>query len=905
METAKHELHAIQDVSPDGDSTLEIQTQRGRCCLPILECTKNGLITAPPNLKGIQGKTFPNATIRWKGQVQKKIDLLLEESTDNQLHFSATDTAGCALLWSQANIPEKFEEKQDPPLDPEKIPGRGLYTEDAKDQRLDFLCKRTGASLGKVGDSSYPAKDLNGNIENYIGSVEVPVGVAGPLKVNGDHAKGTFFVPLATSEGALVGSATRGATAITKAGGVVAKAFSQRMFRAPLFVLGSMREAELLGTWITDHLEEIRQETRKYSNHAALSSIEFQTIGRNLHAFFIYETGDAAGQNMTTTCTWHACLYILKQIEPISQIHVEEFMVEGGMSTDKKVSLNSIIKGRGIQVQAECFLPEEIVKKVLKISPTQLAAFYNRVTMGSIYSGQPAVNANIANIIAAVFTATGQDIACVHESASGNLHMEVTQRGDLYASISLPCLIVGTVGGGTSLAQQRECLAMMGCSGVGNAHKLAEITAGLCLALDLSTLAAIASGQFAHAHERLGRNRPVNHLRLSELDHLFFNTICNQTHLLGEVVESSENREFQIGSSIVAELSGNNVKKPIGLFAYDLSIQDEDGQVSHHPIVAKIKANSEEMCQIPVKASALCDGRLAAEYKRMVDLTEFKNSNKREILLCQMEDDRFTSITPRHYGGLIDNEREIYALFQEKLTDVRLLDAIDENRTWDHNDIKIALRDIGRFHSLGYGGNLSRIQLQYLPHLPKYEDQLTLMPLYRLLARNAHDEFPSIITEKELAFADGIIANLPVWWADLDTMQKTLIHGDFTIRNAAIRKGESPRLCVYDWELAAINLPQRDLMEFLCFALDKGVEIEELSELISYHRKVLADATGQPIDSDQWIYGCRLALYDFILTRLTNYFLAHTVRQYDFLERVVETTRAVVKLMEVLDRRHP
>ncbi|MBN4077354.1 hydroxymethylglutaryl-CoA reductase, partial [Sulfobacillus acidophilus] len=413
-------------------------------------------------------------------------------------------------------------------IDLSKIPARGIYSEEARLERLSFIREKTAAKLKSMQDTSLVAQRLTGNIENLIGSVEIPVGIAGPLLVKGEKARGTFYAPLATTEGALVASATRGATAISKSGGVSTKVVKQQMIRVPLFILSKMKGAFLFVDWIRDHVDEIREQTKKVSRHAQLISLEPFLLGNMVHIKFFYATGDAAGQNMTTTCTWQACQWIMQQMKHIPQIEFENFIIDANMSGDKKVNYQSFISGRGTRVISECFLDEAVLKKVLKVTPAQLAEAQRVVLSGSIQVGMIGHNINVANIIAAMFTSLGQDIACVHESSLAQLNIHEVQGG-VYASMVLPSLIIGTVGGGTHLPRQNEFLQILGCAGPSNSAKLAEIIAGFCLSLDISTLSAVANGQFASAHEKLGRNKPVKWFSKEDLSGEFFLKLLNNS----------------------------------------------------------------------------------------------------------------------------------------------------------------------------------------------------------------------------------------------------------------------------------------------------------------------------------------------------------------------------------------
>ncbi|MFF0504629.1 hydroxymethylglutaryl-CoA reductase [Streptomyces fimicarius] len=387
------------------------------------------------------------------------------------------------------------------------VPARGVYTEAARLHRLEWLRARTRSSLDSLQHTRLDAAKLTGNIEGLVGAVEIPIGVAGPLLFRGTHAQGEIYAPLATTEGALVSSATRGALAATMSGGVSTHAVSQAMTRAPVFSFARLVDACRFASVIPRHLGDLRTVIRQASRHAELVSIEPVILGRAVHLRFRYTTGDAAGQNMTTSCTWHACQWILRQPQLITREAVDSFLIEGNSSGDKKASALAVAEGRGIRVSADCLLTESVIARVLRTTPDELVRGYQHIMAGAVHSGTLGSNGNCANIVAAVFAATGQDIACVHESGTGQFVLERTRDG-VYASMTLPGLALGTVGGGTHLPAQRELLEFLGCTGPGSAARLAEIITGFALALDLSTVSAVVSGDFADAHDRLGRTRP-------------------------------------------------------------------------------------------------------------------------------------------------------------------------------------------------------------------------------------------------------------------------------------------------------------------------------------------------------------------------------------------------------------
>jgi hydroxymethylglutaryl-CoA reductase (NADPH) len=389
------------------------------------------------------------------------------------------------------------------------IPGRGQYTEEARKQRLDWLRARTGTALPALDGRGLDARALTGNLENFAGSVEVPVGLAGPLLFTGDAARGSVVAPLATTEGALIASASRGARAITAGGGVTTKLLSQRMTRAPAFEFADIAAGVRFTDWLLAHRPDVDEQVRLASRYARLVVVDPYQIGRYLHVRFVYETADAAGQNMTTAATWRICNWVRDTLADDDRLRPRGILLEGNLSSDKKASVASMLAGRGNRVTAECRIPADVVESVLKTTPAAMVKGHRTLVLGAQQTGMVGAGLNAVNVVAGLFVATGQDIACVHESGVSILSMEM-DGGDLIATMLLPSLVTGTVGGGTSLPHQREWLTALGCAGPGGGARFAEIVAGFALALDVSTTAALVSGQFADAHQRLGRSRRVD-----------------------------------------------------------------------------------------------------------------------------------------------------------------------------------------------------------------------------------------------------------------------------------------------------------------------------------------------------------------------------------------------------------
>jgi hydroxymethylglutaryl-CoA reductase (NADPH) len=377
------------------------------------------------------------------------------------------------------------------------------YTHAMAAARREFVREQTGADLSHLGQYSFDPSMVSGNVENFIGVAQVPIGIAGPLRIHGEHARGDFFVPLATSEGTLVASYNRGMRLLTECGGAKATVVEECMQRAPVFILADALQAREFGQWVANNLDAIRSVAEATTRSGKLLNIGQYQVGPLRYLRFNYTTGDAAGQNMTGKATWAACEWI-KSAYPGDL----KYILSGGIDTDKKHSHLNMLLTRGKRVVAEAVIRKELLKQIMGVDTRDL--FWSRqVQMTGAFLAASANNgAHAANGLAAMFIATGQDVANVSESHAAISYSQLLDNGDYYWSITLTSLIVATYGGGTGLATQKQCLELLGCYGKGKATKFAEICAAVVLAGEISLASAVLHGDWVPSHERLGRNRP-------------------------------------------------------------------------------------------------------------------------------------------------------------------------------------------------------------------------------------------------------------------------------------------------------------------------------------------------------------------------------------------------------------
>jgi hydroxymethylglutaryl-CoA reductase (NADPH) len=374
----------------------------------------------------------------------------------------------------------------------------------AAEARRLLLADETGADLGTVGEYAFEAAAAEPNVENMIGAAQVPMGVVGPIPIDGGSVEGSRYLPMATTEGALLASVNRGCAAMRAADGATARVLKNAMTRAPVFRVADVGEASEVAGWVRDNVERLAEAAESTTNHGELRDVRPYVVGDNVFLRFAYDTADAMGMNMATIATEAACDVVTDETP------AELVALSGNLCSDKKPAAVNSVEGRGRTVAADVEISREVVESYFKTTPEAIAEANTRKNhVGSAKAGSLGFNAHAANTVAAAFLATGQDVAQVVEGSNAITTADV-RDGDLYASLTIASLEVGTVGGGTKLPTQAESLDVVGVRGGGdpagsNADALAEVICTAALAGELSLLGALASDHLASAHEELGR----------------------------------------------------------------------------------------------------------------------------------------------------------------------------------------------------------------------------------------------------------------------------------------------------------------------------------------------------------------------------------------------------------------
>lgn len=366
----------------------------------------------------------------------------------------------------------------------------GQQTPSTEDDRLALAPQSTCQNL----------EIFQSNIENCIGAIQIPVGIIGPLRINGIFAQGDYYVPLATTEATLVASHARGARLISECGGCTVALLNDGLSRAPVYAFKTITDAGLFTLWVNESYDLLKQAAESTTRHGKLIDLHTHMEGNHVYLMCEYTTGDAAGQNMTTIATQALC----RAIEDNSPVKPEYWFLESNFSGDKKATSSAFTGVRGKKVTAEILIPASVIEKYLHTTIDTMHNYWRVSALGGVMSGTIGVQGHYANGLAALYLATGQDAACVSESSVGITRMEI-RDGHLYASVTLPNIVVGTVGGGTKLPWQTAALNILGLKGQGHVYALAEVCAAVCLAGELSLIGAICAGEFAGAHQKLAR----------------------------------------------------------------------------------------------------------------------------------------------------------------------------------------------------------------------------------------------------------------------------------------------------------------------------------------------------------------------------------------------------------------
>ncbi|UKN00240.1 phosphotransferase [Paracrocinitomix mangrovi] len=756
------------------------------------------------------------------------------------------------------------------------VPGRGLLTKTAIAERKKFL-KQLGINTDAIEFSTINPAELQQNIESLIGSTEIPTGLVGPLLFNKAGEEEQVYCAVSTLEGALVASMNRGAKAISLSGGFKANFVHQKMVRTPLFILSSDSTAQHFENWLNNNFEEIKKTAESYSNHANLRHIQVLRFERNVHVHFVYTTGDAAGQNMTTTCTWHAILWLVEKYKSEGFEEIKDFVLEGNGASDKKVSQFLIDHGRGCKVEVSAILKEDIIQKILRTTSDDLLRYYGPSIELAKKNGMLGYNINVANAIAGIFAATGQDLASIPESSMAFLDLKKHAEG-LEVSLTLFSLVVGTVGGGTHLQKQREALTLMGCQGEGKLQRFASLIAGFALGLELSTYAAIVSGEFAKAHEKLGRNKPVNWLQWNEIDTDFISKMVKDK--ISDPITEVIIQKGEVDNGILMNLCKKVNRKLIGFIPVQLKTPDHSLE-----ILLKSKATDIETIKgIHLMAASidpeLCD--LIVKYKNNL---EYINSHLKELLIPQFVASHQLDIIPQYYGHYIDDKREIYILAQERLhsKNLQLFDSENSPQLWTDQHIKNCIKAITEVH-LAYLNEPDKS----LDCIQEFKLELSL-PLYQKLLEIAIKEEKDQgnkyeLLESYLKSAESIETKIP----------KTLIHNDFNPRNIAIRNNAD--VCIYDWELSVIDYPHRDIVELLSFTLNSDFEKAELLEYLQYHYEL----AGSKMEAEwnDWKNIYPTVIKEYLASRVLFYNAAQVNMKLKFVDRIYNNCLKMIEFLE-------
>jgi hydroxymethylglutaryl-CoA reductase (NADPH) len=771
---------------------------------------------------------------------------------------------------------------------------KNQYSEESIQERIEWIEYICGEKMHSIRRTVIDPMTVAGNIEFYIGAVQVPLGIGGPLLINGDYTKNYVPIPIATTEGALLSSLTRGSYACNLSGGVNVHVRKQVMLRAPVFYCHSMRGALNLEKWIVNNRRLITEKAQSVSSVAQVSDITTTLLGRELHVQFIYSTGDAAGQNMTTSCTYVACEWIVKCIKDDASIRYITYTIEGNLSGDKKINFQNMVRGRGVCVDAEVYINEKTLKRILHVSKKDLLRIYNTGVLGCAKIGAVGIDIDAANVIAGIFTATGQDIASVYESSSSILNI-VEEEDGVVCTLHMPSLVIGTVGGGTKLPTQKECLKIMNCYGSDKLCRFAEIIGAACLALDLSTISAVYTREFVTAHNNLGRNRPLHYFSKSDITINFFNDLLlNKDYR----VLDFENGAIDASNGILSSFSDKHVSKMCGIHKYNLRISN-NGQGNAHVVstILKLKPTDREILNVAHQLMYLTnDDALPSLFNDHEDIFEYNNCHMREINFYKYATRSLLDYCPQVYGIATDATKELYALLLEDISSLSHYNTINNPIDWwDDASITCALDGIADIHGIFFR-NPDAIPKDFFLHTINHESFTAAGELFESLLANNAQRNSSIIDGATRSVYEKYLSDLSYNIKKLTSYPRTLVHNDFQPRNICLRRVEDGyRLVIYDWELMAYHNPQVDIVEFLVSVLPEDMDMETFDHYCDYYYRALTEKTGERLDKRDFDDVLRDNAVYLGVSRYNMYLLSNIIMDYKFINRVYLNLRKLIK----------
>jgi hydroxymethylglutaryl-CoA reductase (NADPH) len=735
------------------------------------------------------------------------------------------------------------------------------FSEQDRKDRLAKLKNKTGQALPSYNSCSIDPRSVAGHIENYVGTISIPVGIAGPLDFNFVGQTKEIYAPIATTEGALVSSIQRGALAMKLSGGVTTRSLGSRMIRAPQFTFNSIDSSVRFSNWIATQLDYLSEILEGRSRYCRLINIEPKVVGRTVHVRFIYKTGNAAGQNMTTFATSLLCQNILDQWHDEMAEHTDhrivDFIIEGNLASDKKVTHWSASEGRGRSVVAECVVKASVIRRVLKMDPATFVGRFQLTKSAQGHAGFLGYNINVANVVAALFASTGQDLASIHESSIGEFNL-VQHGDDILATLHMPSLVVGTAGGGVSLPSFRDNLALLGCDqGEDSADRLAQIICGFALGLELSTVAAIGSNTFVEAHEKFGRKALSDTVNLSDLNFEFFKKSFNEN------VKSIKKIKADNRQGYMTEMARQVSKNYSGMLAYEVETQTKIKKT-----FLKLKASDREVIHGCARIVESINPGLAELLVKNRKWLPFYESHLREIEVLSKPDTSIQAIAPKFYGSFIDEKKEVFILIQELLENNIGISDLNLSKDLSQIDEHSILNGILSVHADYFNDNnkvrgLSSKVIKYcdLDFLDEQEEMWFGMSM--LIPVGLREKYTFVNR-----FLNDGLDNFAQLLVDLDTQNKSLIHFDFNPRNVAF-DAVSKKFYIFDWEFAAWGPPQRDLMEWIVFTSTSSNVIERLCDIQEFSLQKLSASVE--INLEQWQKGFKDCYTEFLVRRLPFY----------------------------------
>ncbi|SMF65298.1 phosphotransferase [Pseudobacteriovorax antillogorgiicola] len=722
------------------------------------------------------------------------------------------------------------------------IPARGDANEQSRLQRLNFLRERTAQPLSGLEHCYLDPADASTKVENFIGSIEMPVGVAGPLHFHGERVSGPIYAPFATNETSLVASAARGSKAMSMSGGVSTRVMRQSIRLNPLMIFENHKGANYFTRWLLDHKAEMADQIQDLFPEIDRVEIWPHSLGTKVHISLHYTLAESGSLSKVKQATWTFIQRCLDYMLPKESVTIENFVIDSSFQGDTPADRSPLFSGNGIQVIAEAMITEDVAQTILKSNLSEILAAYRHHQTNRNLNDCKHTHLGLNHTLPSLLMATGQSLSSMVDTCIGQFYVEPVDGG-LYTSLILPRLDLETVGKGTSFGHQQQCLELIECHGPGKQGRLAEIVAGFSLALEVSGLASLAKSYFSVSRRSFLKNHPVECLRMEHLDKAFFTPILQTLEgTPGVLVESlSFSSEIMNQSYFAKHLIRRKLPKFVGLTKAKLRYRVGQGDTKYYTCVVKSLLSGQDVQLVIESITKNCGELLSSYISRYQEALPYRDCHEREWRINREPPKPLVEFLPKRPACYRQSKNDAYVVIMEDLG----------------NKIGSIIQDSKRIaEKLGVLHGQLRAHAHsdlYMPHI----DQINVASiLWGSLVVNGKFLFPEWYDDHLFQHQMNLLAKRDTWLPEWDACPKTMIHGRLNQNHMAFH---NDRLTLIDWSYSSWNIAQHDLIDFMIH-LHHQLDEELLNELSQAHWQALSESSERDLSQDEWQKQLRLAL---------------------------------------------